>query len=192
MEGTIVVSPGLPEVAPENAESLGFLSELISDSLGRLDSLKRSANTAILDLLKANVRLGWYLEDARHFLRKEGTYVAWIEQTCPLSYGHTTRLRQEGWLQNRRDLGGSRLRGKAGAHQTREGPGVAVGPQGRCDPRHRADPVGALGHVRRASLTCFKFRLVSSPPLGGSVDTNGGRPNDSIRDIWLGLYTAFH
>lgn len=59
MEGTIVVSPGLPEVAP-----------------------------------KANVRLGWYLEDARHFLRKEGTYVAWIEQTCPLSYGHTTRLRQ--------------------------------------------------------------------------------------------------
>ena len=36
MEGTIVVSPGLPEVAPENAESLGFLSELISDSLGRL------------------------------------------------------------------------------------------------------------------------------------------------------------
>jgi hypothetical protein len=49
MEGTIVVSPGLPEVAP-----------------------------------KANVRLGWYLEDARHFLRKEGTYVAWIEQTCPL------------------------------------------------------------------------------------------------------------
>jgi hypothetical protein len=35
MEGTIVVSPGLPEVAPENAESLGFLSELISDSLGR-------------------------------------------------------------------------------------------------------------------------------------------------------------
>jgi hypothetical protein len=104
----------------------------------------------------------------------------------------TTRLRQEGWLQNRRDLGGSRLRGKAGAHQTREGPGVAVGPQGRCDPRHRADPVGALGHVRRASLTCFKFRFVSSPPLGGSVDTNGGRPNDSIRDIWLGLYTAFH
>ena len=59
MEGTIVVSPGLPEVAP-----------------------------------KANVRLGWYLEEARHFLRKEGTYVAWIEQTCPLSYGHTTRLRQ--------------------------------------------------------------------------------------------------
>ena len=59
MEGTIVVSPGLPEVAP-----------------------------------KADVRLGWYLEDARHFLRKEGTYVAWIEQTCPLSYGHTTRLRQ--------------------------------------------------------------------------------------------------
>ena len=94
MEGTIVVSPGLPEVAPENAESLGFLSELISDSLGRLDSLKRSASTAILDLLEANVRLGWYLEDARHFLRKEGTYVAWIEQTCPLSYGHTTRLRQ--------------------------------------------------------------------------------------------------
>ena len=80
MEGTIVVSPGLPEVAPENAESLGFLSELISDSLGRLDSLKRSASTAILDLLEANVRLGWYLEDARHFLRKEGTYVAWIEQ----------------------------------------------------------------------------------------------------------------
>jgi hypothetical protein len=94
MEGTIVVSPGLPEVAPENAELLGFLSELISDSLGRLDSLKRSASTAILDLLEANVRLGWYLEDARHFLRKEGTYVAWIEQTCPLSYGHTTRLRQ--------------------------------------------------------------------------------------------------
>ena len=94
MEGTIVVSPGLPEVAPENAESLGFLSELISNSLGRLDSLKRSASTAILDLLKANVRLGWYLEDARHFLRKEGTYVAWIEQTCPLSYVHTTRLRQ--------------------------------------------------------------------------------------------------
>ena len=57
-------------------------------------SLKRSASTAILDLLEANVRLGWYLEDARHFLRKEGTYVAWIEQTCPLSYGHTTRLRQ--------------------------------------------------------------------------------------------------
>ena len=72
MEGTIVVSPGLPEVAPENAESLSFLSELISDSLGRLDSLKRSASTAILDLLEANVRLGWYLEDARHFLRKEG------------------------------------------------------------------------------------------------------------------------
>jgi hypothetical protein len=84
MEGTIVVSPGLPEVAPENAESLGFLSELISDSLGHLDSLKRSASTAILDLLEANVRLGWYLEDARHFLRKEGTSVAWIEQTCPL------------------------------------------------------------------------------------------------------------
>ena len=94
MEGTIVVSPGLPEVAPENAESLGFLSELISDSLGGLDSLKRSASTAILDLLEANVRLGWYLEDARHFLRKEGTSVAWIEQTCPLSHGHTTRLRQ--------------------------------------------------------------------------------------------------
>jgi hypothetical protein len=87
----LVVSP---EVAPENAEAIGFLSELISDSLGKLDSLKRSASTAILDLLEANVRLGWYLEDSRHFLRKEGTYVAWIEQTCPLSYGHTTRLRQ--------------------------------------------------------------------------------------------------
>jgi hypothetical protein len=54
MEGTIVVSPGLPEVAPENAESLGFLSELISDSLGRLDSLKRSASTAILDYAAGN------------------------------------------------------------------------------------------------------------------------------------------
>jgi hypothetical protein len=89
----IVVSPEV-EVEPEKAESLGFLSELISDSLGKLDSLKRSASTTILDLLEANVRLGWYLEDSRHFLRKEGTYVAWIQQSCPLSYRHTTRLRQ--------------------------------------------------------------------------------------------------
>src|ERR1700720_3314520 len=51
---------------------------------------------------------------------------------CPPGTG-PPRLRQEGWLQNRRDLGRSRLRGKAGAHQTREGPGVDVGPQGRCD-----------------------------------------------------------
>lgn len=93
-ENDTIVFSGSPEVAPENDEPLGFLGELISDSIGKLDSLKRSASTAILDLLEQNLRLGWYLEDARHYLRKEGTYVAWIEQTCPLSYGHTTRLRQ--------------------------------------------------------------------------------------------------
>lgn len=86
--------PASPEVTPDNSESLGFLPELITDSIGKLDSLKRSASTAIIDLLEQNLRLGWYLEDARHYLRKEGTYVAWIEKTCPLSYGHTTRLRQ--------------------------------------------------------------------------------------------------
>jgi len=94
MNDTIVVSPASPAVTPENSESLGFLSELITDSIGKLDSLKRSASTAIIDLLEQNLRLGWYLEDARHYLRKEGTYVEWIEKTCPLSYGHTTRLRQ--------------------------------------------------------------------------------------------------
>jgi len=93
MNAEIVVAPASPEVA-ENSESLGFLSELITDSIGKLDSLKRSASTAIVDLLEQNLRLGWYLEDARHYLRKEGTYVEWIEKTCPLSYGHTTRLRQ--------------------------------------------------------------------------------------------------
>lgn len=86
----IVVSPA---IAPENIEPLEFLSELISDSLGRLDTLKRSASTAVLDLLEANVRLGWYLEDSRHFLQKEGTYIAWVEKTFPISYVHTTRLR---------------------------------------------------------------------------------------------------
>jgi hypothetical protein len=30
-------------------------------------------------------------------------------------------------------------------------------------PRHRTDPLGPLGQVARAVLTCFKFRLVSSP-----------------------------
>jgi hypothetical protein len=82
------------EVAPENAEAVGFLSELISDSLGRLDSLKRSASTAILDVLENSVRLGWYLDDSRQFLIKEKSYIAWVEQTFPISYGYSVRLRQ--------------------------------------------------------------------------------------------------
>jgi hypothetical protein len=82
------------EIAPENAEPLGFLSELISDGLGKLDSLKREASSKILDLLEASVRLGFYLEDSRHFLIKEKTYVAWVEQSFPISYGYSVRLRQ--------------------------------------------------------------------------------------------------
>ena len=42
--------------------------------------------------------------------------------------------------------------GKAGARRTQEGPGVGAGPQGRRDPRHRTDPLGPLGQVRRAVL----------------------------------------
>ena len=70
---------------------------------------------------------------------------------CPPGTG-PTRLRQEGWLQSRRGLEGNRLRGKAGARRTQEGPGVGAGPQGRRDPRHRTDPLGPLGQVRRAVL----------------------------------------
>jgi hypothetical protein len=70
---------------------------------------------------------------------------------CPPGTG-PTRLRQEGWLQSRRGLEGNRLRGKAGARRTQKGPGVGPGPQGRRDPRHRTDPLGPLGQVRRAVL----------------------------------------
>jgi hypothetical protein len=42
-------------------------------------------------------------------------------------------------------------------------PGVGAGPQGRRDPRHRTDPLGPAMFAAR-SLTCFKFRFVSSPP----------------------------
>src|ERR1700731_4432012 len=80
------------------------------------------------------------------------------QKLCPPGTG-PTRLRQEGWLQNRGGLEGNRLRGKAGARRTQEGPGVGAGPQSRRDPRHRTDPLGAA-----RSLTCFKFRFVSSPP----------------------------
>jgi hypothetical protein len=38
-----------------------------------------------------------------------------------------TRLRQKGWLQNRGGLEENRLRGKAGARRTQEGPGVGAG-----------------------------------------------------------------
>jgi len=62
-------------------------------------------------------------------------------------------------------LEGNRLRGKAGARQTQEGPGIGAGPQGRRDPRHRTDQSGAA-----RSLTCFKFRFVSLP---GTLSTAG-------------------
>jgi hypothetical protein len=64
-----------------------------------------------------------------------------------------TRLRQEGWLQSRRSLEGNRHRGKAGARRTQEGHGVGPGPLRRRDPRHRTDPLGRLGQVRRAVLS---------------------------------------
>ena len=70
---------------------------------------------------------------------------------CPPGTG-PTRLRKEGWLQNRPGLERNRPRGKAGARRTQEGPGVGAGPQGRRDPRHRTDPLGPLGQVRRAVL----------------------------------------
>ena len=53
--------------------------------------------------------------------------------------------------------------GKAGARRTQKGPGIGAGPQGRRDPRHRTDPLGRSARFAARSLTCFKFRIVSSP-----------------------------
>ena len=75
----------------------------------------------------------------------EGNLEEWNSPAlCPPGTG-PTRLRQEGWLQNRGGLEGNRLRGKARARLTQEGSGFGAGPQVRRDPRHRTEQLGPLG-----------------------------------------------
>ena len=60
----------------------------------------------------------------------------------------------------------------AGSRRTQEGPGIGASPQGRRDPRHRTAP---LGQVRPGSLTCFKFRFVSSPHVALTISPGIGK-----------------
>jgi len=90
----IVVSASSPEVAPENAEPLQFLKELISDGINRAETLKRQASTAIVDLAETAVRTGFYLSDAKTYIAGERGFVRWVEQNFQLSYVRATQLKR--------------------------------------------------------------------------------------------------
>jgi hypothetical protein len=89
----IVVSP---EVAPENAESLAFLKELIFEGISRAETLQRQAPTTIIDLAETAVRTGFYLQDAKSFVAGEGQYMKWVESNFSLSYARASQLKRLG------------------------------------------------------------------------------------------------
>jgi hypothetical protein len=100
---------------------------------------------------------------------------------CPSGTG-PTRLRQEGWLQSRRGLEGNRLRGKAGARRTQEGPGFA----GRKVDVILVTELTRWGRSARfavRSLTSFKFRFVSSPHSGQRCVSNAVKRHGSLYAI---------
>jgi hypothetical protein len=73
MQEAIVVAPDLPEspsVVPETCEPLEFLRELIGDGLQRNDTLFRAASNELVSLLENNVRIGFYISDAKAYLAK--------------------------------------------------------------------------------------------------------------------------
>src|SRR5258708_2434576 len=108
----------------ETGEALEFLKELISDSLAKNEVLFRNASTAVIYLLEAAVRTGFYLCDARSFL-SEGNFGKWLSENFELSVQRASQLRRLS-THFSRDLSDAQQRAKLNVHPV--GLDVAIGP----------------------------------------------------------------
>lgn len=106
-------------------EAVGFLRELIADSLQREATLQRNCANAVLDSLEAVVRLAWYLSDARAYLAQEGQFEKWVSANFNLGLSRCRTLRRLG-ARFARDIINAEERKKLGINP----PGLdgAIGP----------------------------------------------------------------
>lgn len=103
-----LVSPGVGE-----QEAIGFLHELISDSLNRHKNLSITVSTNLVDTIENSIRLGWYLDDVKSFLAPEGKFTAWVQANFKSSFAWLYQMRK---LSSRfaRDLVDSQQRERLG------------------------------------------------------------------------------
>jgi hypothetical protein len=71
----------------ECSEPLGFLEELLQESLARHEALKRQVAIGAMDLLENVIRTAWYCDDARAYMAGERKYASWIQSRYKVSIG---------------------------------------------------------------------------------------------------------
>src|SRR5258707_5341707 len=126
-----IASAELPaelELVSPNSEPLGFLRELINDSLSKQQSLARQVSSGLVDLLENAIRTGFYFDDAKTYLSAEGKFVQWVAANFDVSYVWLSQLRRLS-KHFARDLVDSQQRARLGICP--QGLDTAIGPHVR-------------------------------------------------------------